>query len=45
MSEPKPLSAVVEAIVNEFDVTEGRCAEDVVTLARKLAEQGLLSAE
>ena len=45
MGEPKPLSAVVAAMVDEFDVAESRCAEDVVALARKLAEQGLLSTE
>ena len=45
MAEPKPLAAVVAAMLEEFDVTKDRCSEDVLTLARKLAEQGLLSAE
>ncbi len=45
MADPKPLSAVVEVVMSEFDVAEDRCTEDVLALARKLAEQGLLSAE
>lgn len=45
MGEPKPLSAVVEAVMNEFEVSQSRCTEDVLDLAKKLAEQGLLSAE
>lgn len=43
MSDTQPLSAVVAAVVSEFDVAEERCAEDVLALARKLAEQGLLT--
>ena len=45
MGELKPLSAVIETMMNEFEVSESRCTEDVLELARKLAEQGLLSAE
>lgn len=45
MAEPKELAAVVTAMLDEFDVTETRCSEDVLALARKLAEQGLLSVE
>ncbi|HWE52178.1 MAG TPA: PqqD family protein [Bryobacteraceae bacterium] len=45
MGERQPLSAVIGAVVGEFDVTEERCAEDVLTLAGKLADNGLLITE
>jgi len=44
MNETKSLTAVVEKVVSEFDVSPDRCTEDVIVLARKLAEQGLISA-
>ena len=37
------LSDVVSHVVREFDVDEQRCSEDVLTLAGKLVEQGLIS--
>lgn len=43
MGEKESLAAVAEAVCDEFDVTPERCAGDVISLAQRLEEQGLLS--
>jgi hypothetical protein len=43
MGEKDSLAAVASAVCDEFDVTEDRCASDLVGLAQRLEEQGLIS--
>jgi hypothetical protein len=45
MGETGSLAGVVETIVAEFDVTEDKCTEDVLSLVRRLEEQSLLTIE
>jgi len=45
MSEHGALSDVVKAMMQEYDVTEERCAEDLVNLVEKLKEHDLVSVE
>jgi hypothetical protein len=43
LGEQATLGGVVEAMMHEFDVSEERCTEDVLTLVERLKEQGLLT--
>lgn len=45
LGEHEMLSGVVEAMVNQYDVTEQRCTEDLLALIAQLNEQGLLIVE
>jgi hypothetical protein len=45
VQEPVALRAVLEALLEEYDVDPGRCAADLLNLARELAERGLLDVE
>jgi hypothetical protein len=42
ISEPKRVSEIRDAIVQEYDVAVDRCERDVVTLLEEMAEQGLV---
>ena len=42
MGEKDSLAAVASVVCDEFDVTEDRCASDLVGLAQRIEEQGLL---
>jgi hypothetical protein len=43
MGEGSTLSAVARQVCEEFDVPEEKCAEDVVALASRLSEEGLIT--
>jgi hypothetical protein len=45
ISEHKMLSAVVETVTGEFEVTEEKCADDLLSFVGRLQDQGLLSVE
>ena len=40
--EPTPVSAVRDAIVQEYDVEAERCERDVIELLHRLAAEGLI---
>jgi hypothetical protein len=45
LGEQASLTGVVNAMIQEFDVTEGVCTTDVLALVERLNEQGLLAIE
>jgi hypothetical protein len=45
ISEPKRVSEVRDALLEEFDVDEERCARDLQALLVRLAEAGLIEVE
>jgi len=42
VTEPKPVSAICAAIMDEYEVTPDRCEHDVVRLLEDMAAQGLI---
>ena len=45
LGENKVISAVVDAMTQQFDVSPERCTEDILALVLKLHEQGLIEIE
>lgn len=43
LRRPQPLAAVVGTLLEEYDVTEARCAADVVRLVTQLRDRGLVA--
>jgi hypothetical protein len=42
IQEPKPVDAICEVIVEEYDVDADQCARDVLTLLQELLAHGLV---
>lgn len=43
LQEDGALSQVMEVILREYDVTQEKCAQDLLDLVRQMEKQGLLS--
>lgn len=43
IQEPKPFESIIEALMNEYDVSRQQCEEDVSELFERLYEEGLIS--
>jgi len=45
VQQPTPVTAVRDAILNEFDVDRERCERDVLELLRQLVAEGLIEVQ